>query len=396
MKDELMDAQAQRALGYAVYGAADVGECVSTVGRITRVDKALWNAEWLATARRVRAAADGSLAAGDRAGARAAYFRASNYFRTSNIFAMEADALEVLRAGHAEEVASFRAGTALLDAPPRLIDIPYEDTTLPGYFFTANTDGRARPTMILTNGYDGTAEELYFSNGIAALERGYNVLIFDGPGQGEMIIDRGVPLRPDWEKVVTPVVDFALTLPEVDAARVVLHGLSFGGYLAPRAVTAEHRIAACISDCGPYDLFDASASRLPGFLARALPDGGRIRLGILNRLLGYVSKKPTMGWALRRNLVVHGVSGELEFFRIAPQYSLKGLEHLITCPTFVGCAETDDLSERAPLLFDALTCDKKFVRFRAADGAGSHCEGSARALFHATIFEWLDAVLPKS
>jgi alpha-beta hydrolase superfamily lysophospholipase len=49
--------------------------------------------------------------------------------------------------------------------------------------------------VILTNGYDGTAEELYFTNGAAALERGYNVLAFDGPGQGSMIIDRGVQYR---------------------------------------------------------------------------------------------------------------------------------------------------------------------------------------------------------
>jgi pimeloyl-ACP methyl ester carboxylesterase len=393
LKDELMDAQALRALGYAVYGAADVGECVATCERIARVDKSLWNAEWLATARRVRAVADTALAAGDRIGARSAFFRASNYFRTSNIFAMESDSLTVLRAGHADEVASFRAGTDLLELPPRVIAIPYEGTTLPGYFFTADRERTARPTMILTNGYDGTAEELYFSNGIAALARGYNVLIFDGPGQGEMLIDRGIPIRPDWENVVTPVVDYALTLPEVDGSQIVLQGLSFGGYLAPRAATKEHRLAACVSDCGPYDLFAASASRLPGFLARALPDGSRFRLGILNRLLRYVASKPTMGWALRRNLLVHGVASELEFFRMAPEFSLKGIEREITCPTFVCCAEDDDLSQRQELLFNALGCEKKFVRFLAADGAGSHCEGSARALFHATMFEWLDAVL---
>jgi len=219
------------------------------------------------------------------------------------------------------------------------------------------------------------------------------VLIFDGPGQGDMIIDRGVPLRPDWESVVTPVVDFALTLPGVDPKRIVLHGLSFGGYLAPRAATKEHRLAACVSDCGPYDLLDASVSRLPAFLRGALAKSSGPRLGILKRILGMVAKNPTAGWALRRNLLVHGVATELDFFRIAPQYSLKGIENLIQCPTFVCAAEGDDLSERQPILFDALTCEKKYVQFRAADGAGSHCESSARALYHATLFAWLDGVL---
>jgi pimeloyl-ACP methyl ester carboxylesterase len=395
LKNEMFDFQALRALGYAIYGAADVGECTSTAKRITKVDKQLWIDEWTATATRVRDLADASLAAHDRVGARSAYFRASNYFRTANIFAMELSSLAQLRAGHAKEVAAFRAGAALLDLPPEEIAIPYDGTTLPGYFFRASADALSRPTMIITNGYDGTAEELYFSNGIAALERGYNVLVFDGPGQGSMIIDRGVVFRPDWENVITPVVDFALTRPEVDASALVLLGMSFGGYLAPRAATKEHRLAACVSDCGPYDLFDASISRVPGFLAKALPDGNPLLLGILRRLINSVAKNPTAGWALRRNLLVHSVEDPIAFFDLAPQYSLKGIEHLITCPTFVDCAEGDDLSERAPLLFAALTCEKKFVEFRAADGAGSHCEGSARTLFHSAVFAWLDSVLVK-
>jgi cephalosporin-C deacetylase-like acetyl esterase len=47
-----------------------------------------------------------------------------------------------------------------------------------------------------------------------------------------MLRQREVPLRPDWEAVVTPVVDFAVGIPEVDQKRMVLIGRSFGGYLA--------------------------------------------------------------------------------------------------------------------------------------------------------------------
>lgn len=104
-------------------------------------------------------------------------------------------------------------------------------------------------------------------------------------------------------------------------------------------------------------------------------------------------KKPTAGWALRRNLLVHGVSDPIEFFRLAPEYTLKGREQLITCPTLVCAAEGDDLSARARRLLDALTCEKEYVEFRAADGAGEHCESGARTLFHQRAFDWLDAVL---
>jgi hypothetical protein len=91
--------------------------------------------------------------------------------------------------------------------------------------------------------------------------------------------------------------------------------------------------------------------------------------------------------------MVHGLSDPLEYFRMAPQYSLKGREHLIQCPTLVCSAEGDDLSADAGRLYDALTCPKEYVQFRSADGAGEHCEAGARTLFHVRAFDWLDQVL---
>jgi pimeloyl-ACP methyl ester carboxylesterase len=393
MSDELFEAQLLRAIGYAPYGGADFGECAATASRITKVDLDLWYEQWLATADRLRTQAGASLEAGATVSARSAFFRAANYYRTAGLFLMGAPVDPRLIKAHSSEVEAFRRGARLLEAPPEIIAIPYEDTTLPGYFFRASADESARPTVVLVNGYDGTAEELYFTNGAAALARGYNVLCFDGPGQGSMIIDQGVPFRPDWGAVVTPVVDFALARPDVDPERLALIGLSFGGYLAPRAATAEHRLAACVSDCGPYDLFRTSASRLPGPFARQLPDGNPTVLRLLGRILGFVMNKPTAGWALRRNVMVHGLSDPLEFFRIAADYSVRGREHLISCPTLICAAEGDDLSSRAHELFDNLTCEKTFVEFRTADGASEHCESGARTQFHHVAFDWLDASL---
>ncbi len=46
-------------------------------------------------------------------------------------------------------------------------------------------------------------------------------------------------MRPDWEKVVTPVVDVAVKLPGVDPEKIILAGWSFGGFLVVRAAAFE-------------------------------------------------------------------------------------------------------------------------------------------------------------
>lgn len=392
MKDELFEAQLVRALGYTPYGGAELGECLATAERITRVDPEVWYAEWFATASRLSESARASERDNDPVSARSCYFRASNYFRTAGIFLMAAPVDRRLLEAHHLEVESFRRGVALTDLPPELLHIPFNGGSLPGYFFKANADGRARPTLILTTGYDGSAEELYFANGVAALQRGYNVLAFEGPGQGGVLYEQGIPLRPDWENVVRPVVDYALSRSDVDGSKLALMGLSLGGYLAPRAATMEHRLAACVSDCGPYDLFDVSVSRLPAFLAHHMPDGNPLMLSLTARLLHGVMKKPTKGWALRRNLLVHGISDPMEFFRIASDYTLKGRAKLIQCPTLVCHGEGDSLATSGPL-YEALVCDKQSILFKSAEGAGGHCEGAARMTFHQRAFTWLATVL---
>ena len=97
--------------------------------------------------------------------------------------------------------------------------------------------------------------------------RGYDCLTFDGPGQGNALWKQGLHFRPDWERVITPVVDFALNRPGVDPKRIAIQGISQGGYWVPRAVAFEKRIAAAIADPG---VVDVSASPLSGF--RLLPE----------------------------------------------------------------------------------------------------------------------------
>jgi alpha-beta hydrolase superfamily lysophospholipase len=393
LKDELLDAQLLRAAGSALYGGADLGECLAAAKKVDERNLDSWYAAWLELADRVAELGEAAETAGERETARLAYLRASNYYRTAGVMLMGAPLDERLVSSNAWQTGAFRRAAKLIALPPELVEIPFEHTALPGYFFRAADDAAARATVILTGGYDGTAEELYLYNGAAALARGYNVLAFDGPGQGSALIQRGLTLRPDWENVVTPVLDFAFGRGDVDPRRVALIGLSLGAHLAPRAASAEHRLAACIADCGSFDLYASALQRMPGPLASGVERGNPTAVRTVRRLLKYLSRKPTAGWALRRGMLVHGFDDPLDFFEALREFRLGGRAEHITCPTWVCNAEGDDISASAPQLVAALTCEKQFVRFTAAEGAGDHCEAGARALYHARSFGWLDARL---
>lgn len=392
LKDELLDAQLLRTVGSAPYGGADVGECLATAARVEGTNLGSWHDAWATTGSRVCELAESELAAGRMETARDAFFRASNYFRTAGVMLMGTPLDERLRASNVRQTELFQSAAALLDQPPEVLDIPYEGTKLPGYHFRVDADERPRPTVVLVGGYDGTAEELYFWNGRAALARGYNVLAFDGPGQGAALLQQGMELRPDFEVPVGAVVDYLLGRPDTDTARIALIGLSLGAHLAPRAASVEHRIAACIADCGSYDLFDSAIERIPGPLRSGLQDGGGLSRRVLKRILKTLETKPTAGWALRRGQLVHGVEGPIEYLEAVRDYSLKGRAEAIACPTFVCNAEGDDISTSAPRLVEALTVEKEYVLFEAADGAGDHCEAGARTLYHARSFGWLDRI----
>jgi alpha-beta hydrolase superfamily lysophospholipase len=393
LKDELLDAQLLRTLGTAGAGGADIGECLGTAAQIDSSSSERWYLAWTALAERVLAAAERALDDGHKVSAREGFFRAANYFRTAGVMLYAAPLDQRLVETNRRHSEVFRRGASLLAAPPEIVAIAYESTTLRGYFFPSPVAHGPAPTVVLTGGYDSTAEELYFLTGAAALERGYHALAFDGPGQGAALLQQGLVLRPDWEHVIGPVVDHLVARSDVDPDRVALIGLSLGAHLAPRAASGEHRLAACIADCGSFDLFASALSRMPKPLRDGFAAGRPLPTALLRKILDIVAAKPTAGWALRRGQLVHGASTPIAYLEALREYSLAGRAQQITCPTFVCHAEGDDIGDSAPQLAAALRCPHQLVTFTAAEGAGDHCEAGARTLYHSRSFDWLDRIL---
>lgn len=195
--NEDFDGQFLRALSYTAYGGADIGECFETASRIKEGERTSWYEAFTKTADRLRQDADESLENARKVSARRSYLRASNYYRAAEFY-VRADrndprSLQGWQSSHD----CFAKAAELFDPPFEAVEIPYEGTTLPGYFFSVDDSGERRPTVITMTGMDGYQEETYFGVVAAALERGYNCLTYDGPGQGGVLRQREVPLRPD-------------------------------------------------------------------------------------------------------------------------------------------------------------------------------------------------------
>jgi dienelactone hydrolase len=390
------EAFGQRALLYTGYGGADFGECHATlqaVGDAGGPDD--WHREWTATAARVADAARESAERGHATSAHEAFLRASSYHRVA-YFPLFGEPVDPrLKASFEHDTRCFRRAAELAPYPIEPIEIAWDGGSMPGYLARPDDSDEQRPTVVQTNGYDANVHEMFFSNAPAALRRGYNWIGFDGPGQGRNLIRDGQRLRPDWEHVVTPVIDHVLELPQVDPDRIVLVGWSMGGFLAPRAAAFEHRIAALVADPGQWDQRDAIIPALP------LPDDQKARFpnidpSALDPMEQWLRKEadPLLRWRLlQRGLWVHGCASLFEYFAAMLAYEISPVAAKIACPTVVTMADDDPIARGAPQLFDALSGKKTLIRFRTREGAGGHCQSMARSLYHQRTFDWLDDVL---
>lgn len=390
--DEAFSFETLRTAGFGEYAGAQLGEVVALAGRVADGDEESWLTEWSALAQRVHGIADLALASGHRVSAREAYLRASNYYRNSEFFRRE-DPNNDPRAKELSRLSreTFATAITLFDAPVERVAIPYEDTTLPGYLFLANDDGAPRPTVIYNNGFDSTLEESWFAVGAAALRRGYNMLAFDGPGQGEVIREQGLVFRHDWEGVVGPVIDFALTRPEVEPDEITLFGYSLGGYLVARAAAFDHRVHAVILDDGFLSFSAAYEATLPPALLTALREG---RDAEANEAIRHLTAANTqVRWGINNGLWVLGADTPADYLRKVADYSLVGVADQIQAPTLIMDAENDTFFRGQPqLLQAAMSAPSTVVTLTAYDGAGEHCHVGDTGYSHQVMFDWLDDV----
>lgn len=390
-KDTQYSFQTLRVLSATAGGAADIGECLKTAYRIKEGDDESWYHEWFATARQRRKAADDLASRGRNISAFREYLKASNYFRTAEFFLHKnPDDPRILETWRASRN-SFLKAARISRSPIVPVEIPFEGTTLPGYYCLVDDKNVKRPLLIIQTGFDGTAEELYHSVAFFALERGYNCLIFEGPGQGRVIREQKIPFRPNWETVVTPVVDFALKQKEVDPERIAIMGISFGGYLVPRAMAFEKRVRTCIVNGGIYD-FHKGMRLTPEMEAEI--DSKESAETFDKEIYAMMEKNPSMRWAIGNGMFTFRAASPSEWFRMTRTYTLKDVVDKISCRMLIVDSEDDkDMPGQSKTLYDVLEGPKEYLLFTREDGAEEHCQIGASVISNARVLDWLDETM---
>ena len=382
-------------LGLAAHGGAELGEVEATCARTVDGDDESWFAAWRATADRLVRAGDASAAGGHRVSAREAYLRASVYYALAYHPLFGAPPDPRLLEAFGSQRAAFDKAAALLEPAGEALEIDFEGARLPAYLFRA-AQGERRPLLIATNGYDGTIYEMFLGQAVPALRRGYHCLIFDGPGQGAVLFEQGVPIRADWEVVLGAVVDAIVGREEIEVDRIALTGWSLGGYLALRAASGEPRLAACIADPALLSMGAGMIGRLRAIgisdsVIERYPD---IDDATLAPLTEAIHGDRAQRWAIeQRAFWVHGVSTLGEYLKATVPFTLEGRLDAIGCPTALTAAEADPLARSADQVYEGLRCPKTLLRFTAAEGAGDHCEMRNRTLLDQRAFDWLDEAL---
>lgn len=395
-EDAAFEFQSLWRFGVIASGGADFGEALTAASGVTDGDHDSWYDPWFSMAQHVEGNAQEYLQAGHRISAQEAFFRATNYYRAAAIYLDPKDPrmLNTWQKGRD----SFLEAAKLSDGLIEYTEIPYEDTTLPAYFCKVDKSGKKRPLLLIQTGLDGTAEDLYFILVPQALKRGYNCLVFEGPGQGEMIISKKLPFRYDWEAVVTPVVDHALKLPETDPKKMALIAYSMGGYLGPRAMAFDHRVPYCVVDGGVFSVFDGVMTKFPEEVPERLDDDAAEE--DINQIVSKEREEhPDVDQFIEQMLWTFQEDSAFHLFRKLKAFSMGDCIDKLKCEMLVLGSVHDQVAgsyEQAKIFYNALEVPKKtYDEFSIAEGAQFHCQSGAPMVSSERILNWLDDKLQK-
>ena len=221
---------------------------------------------------------------------------------------------------------------------------------------------------------------MYSVLGKAALDRGYSVLIYEGPGQGEPLRKYGMKFTHEWEKPTAAVLDEFLDT-HAKPSKTVLIGMSMGGYFAPRAAAFEGRIDGVVAYDEAFDVQEVV---------------GRVVLAAKKNPLAL--QNPDVSWSYNTALWTLGTNGFDDTLEAFAPYKLAFVADRIRQDVLIlAGAEDHFIPFHQAADFEKSLINARSVTMRIFDrpsGGAAHCQGGNTSLVHAAVFDWLLEKLP--
>ncbi len=297
------------------------------------------------------------------------------------------------------------------DPKPIRFAVPSKFGLIPGTFFPSPRGNGRRPTVIISEGSDGQNVETMQFGVTAGLARGYNVVLFEGPGQMSLLFQRRIPFTADWQEVVGPVLKW--TQARSDVGKVGLIGISFGGMLCIRPGAMLKELDALVLEPGAYDFTTMWTDQESMAMVKETYDAPAGEKAAVKRELnqGFLESWPNMPRSEQFEIYKRGEIFSPQVQRqaragqpISDYYGL--LETMLpftygadlramTTPTMVCANEGDEFfGEQPGKAFTMLTRlkknQKRLVRFTAQQGASLHDQPVGPQVVQEIVFDWLD------
>jgi len=225
----------------------DPGDVKEAFENIHTADKDEWAAAFIAVGDRYFNEAK-SLENADRTRADADYVRA---WRLYSFGRWPIPASPGKQRAYEKAIEAFLAHARFFDPPLEVVRIRFEGKQIIGYLRLPKNANPPVPLVIAVNGLDSRKEDLTESFG-AILPSGVGFLAVDGPGTGQAPIK----VSETSERMLSTVIDYAQSRPEVDKDRIALHGVSWGAYWATKmAIVERARLRGASAQSPPVDEF---------------------------------------------------------------------------------------------------------------------------------------------
>lgn len=153
------------------------------------------------------------------------------------------------QAAYAKALDAYAQHAAALDPKLDVVRIPFEGGEIVGYLRLPRPAGHPVPLVLAISGLDSRKETVAETYN-ALLPYGVGYFAVDSPGTGQA----PVKVSPTADRMFSAVLDYLQARPDIDSARILAHGVSFGGYWATKIAITEHgRLKGVVAQSPPVD-----------------------------------------------------------------------------------------------------------------------------------------------